>query len=353
MARLPISSDLEYLRAAPRKELGRWPTPLDLIRSRQGTLWVKRDDLSGFGRGGVKTRKIEHLLSWVAERGYREIVTPVANVTNLAHDLGTAEPLFDLSAKVLVVDHPRLPAHQRQGAFEGAGAAVSLLGPSRFLVAARLAGMLVSGAARRRGTFMALPSLSHPHGIAGPARGFLEMVEQMMEQYGVYPEAVFITAASGATCAGFLLAARALVAAGMPPIRVVGVQVHEGPIGMWIRGLIEWSQRKLPLAASSNSPRIQLLEEELHGGFGRFPRSVVEVCRRVHEQTGLRVDPIFGGKTWCAMERMLQRRRLDGPVVYWHCGYTPDWEALALPDRMAHEAYDNAGATASGRFPGC
>ena len=47
--------NIEVLQAAPRVDLGQWPTPVEYL---ERGIWVKRDDLSGLGRGGAKARKI-------------------------------------------------------------------------------------------------------------------------------------------------------------------------------------------------------------------------------------------------------------------------------------------------------
>ena len=51
--------NIEVLQAAPRVDLGQWPTPVEYL---ERGIWVKRDDLSGLGRGGAKARKIEHVV---------------------------------------------------------------------------------------------------------------------------------------------------------------------------------------------------------------------------------------------------------------------------------------------------
>jgi 1-aminocyclopropane-1-carboxylate deaminase/D-cysteine desulfhydrase-like pyridoxal-dependent ACC family enzyme len=64
----------------------------------------------------------------------------------------------------------------------------------------------------------------------------------------------------------------------------------------------------------------------LCGGFGRFTPELVALCERVEAEAGLSLDPIFGGKTWSVMERHLDREKpRDGDVLYWHCGYTPEF----------------------------
>jgi D-cysteine desulfhydrase len=326
---LPDTAALGRLLRAPRFELGKWPTPLEPIPCDSGPLWVKRDDLSGFGRGGVKTRKIEHMIAYLAARGYEELITVVANITNLAHDLGPALARVGIRPAVLAVDEPSLPHNRRADFFREAGAPVALLGKSQLLAAASLARTAARSSLRRK-TFIALPSLSHPAAVAGAARGFLEMTQQFREM-GEYPRTVFITVASGATYAGFLLAETALREAGLPPIRIIGVQVHQHRARAWIAGLARWSQWRLGIPGGPDARRIELDGSALEGGFGRFNDGTARLCHRVREQFDLRIDPIFGGKTWSVMERWLAANRPRGPVVYWHCGYTPDWESVGCP----------------------
>lgn len=326
MDSLPSCPDIDRIRNAPYLPLGKWPTPLERVETYLGPIWVKRDDLSGFGRGGVKTRKIEHLIGYLEPRGYREVITVVANITNLAHDLAPALAKVGMRPAVLAVDEPSLPAAIRAEFFREAGASVSLLGKSQLMAAVRLACVAVRSS-RTGKTFVALPSLSHPSAVAGAAQGFLEMVQQL-QQSGEYPETVFITVASGATYAGFLLAERALAASGMPSIRVIGVRVHQHRARPWILNLMRWSKWKLGLSSSLALPRIELIDHAIEGGFGRFSPETVQTCRDVQDRYNLRIDPIFGGKTWSAMDRWLAHHRPRGPVVYWHCGYTPDWERM-------------------------
>jgi D-cysteine desulfhydrase len=64
--------------------LGTWPTPLEPATDAvPAALWVKRDDLSGWGRGGAKARKLEYLLGHLRAHGYTDVVALTGNVTNL------------------------------------------------------------------------------------------------------------------------------------------------------------------------------------------------------------------------------------------------------------------------------
>jgi 1-aminocyclopropane-1-carboxylate deaminase/D-cysteine desulfhydrase-like pyridoxal-dependent ACC family enzyme len=173
-----------------------------------------------------------------------------------------------------------------------------------------------------------LPGVSHPAGIVGNAAGFVELVDQLGAEGRQLPRTVFVTAATGTTVAGFLLAERALRACGHPAIRIVGAQIYPGRIHQATRWLGRWAALfatgRLPLSFPT-----EISAQALGGGFGRFTPELAALCERVQAEAGISIDPIFGGKTWAVMEDHLRHRRpADGETLYWHCGFTPEWRTL-------------------------
>ncbi len=72
----------------PRAQLGLWPTPihkLDRLGEDIGhsNLYIKRDDLSGLGLGGNKTRSLEFLLGDAVDKGADVIITAGGLQSNL------------------------------------------------------------------------------------------------------------------------------------------------------------------------------------------------------------------------------------------------------------------------------
>jgi len=320
---------LDWLREQRRAPLGIFPTPVEQFSLEGGpAIWVKRDDLSGWGRGGAKARKIEFLLGYMHARGYTDLVTVAGNVTNLAFDLLPALERERIGAHLHIIDDPVVPHEARHAIFAGLEGRVTLLGKSR--TEAFIATWTVWARLRAQGRkpFWVLPGVSHPAGILGNAFGFIEMAEDLVARGQPLPETVFVTAATGTTVAGFLLAERALRDAGFPPIRVVGVQVYPGRTSASIRVLSYWVARHSGGKLGHDFP-IEVDSSALAGGFGRYGADLADTCERVRSETGLFIDPIFGGKTWAAMEDHLRLvRPRDLGVLYWHCGYTPEWRVL-------------------------
>jgi 1-aminocyclopropane-1-carboxylate deaminase/D-cysteine desulfhydrase-like pyridoxal-dependent ACC family enzyme len=322
-----LVNDLEVILAVRHCELGRWPTPVGEIETPFGAVLVKRDDLSGFGRGGAKTRKIESLIAYLLTHGHDELVTVAGNITNLAFDLLPALRQADVRSSLFILDEPPIDSRLRERLFGEILGELHLLGRSRATATAAAVGAYLRARKTGRQPLLLLPGATHPVAVAGNARGFIEMVAQLEESGTRLPETVFVTAASGTTVAGFLVAEHALRRTGRRPIQIVGVQVYPGPLKTQAIGLIRWTERFLRLSDRVPRERIVLDSSQLHHGFGAYPDSLAAACKHLRSESGIALDPIFGGKTWAAMEASRRRRR-PGSVLYWHCGYTPEWQAL-------------------------
>ncbi|HTQ06190.1 MAG TPA: pyridoxal-phosphate dependent enzyme [Polyangiaceae bacterium] len=324
------ASALERLLAAPRVSLAHFPTPIETVAASAGpAVLVKRDDRSGWGRGGAKARKIEHLLGELKQRGRDELVTVVGNITNLAFDLLPALDANGIRGSLFVIDDPPAPPAEREAIFAGVRERVTLLGPSRAQAVRAVVGRWL--AARREGgrPLWTLPGVSHPAAVIGNACGFVEMALQREREGRSLPKVVYVSAATGTTIAGFLLGEHALREAGRAPIRVVGVQVYPGRMHSSVSWLLRWTEDRLGLVSRVPRERIEIDVSELGDGFGRYPASLAERCLALENEAGLKLDPIFGGKTWAAMSSALARERArDETALYWHCGYTPEWRQL-------------------------
>jgi 1-aminocyclopropane-1-carboxylate deaminase len=325
------STALARLRACPRVSLGCWPTPLEPLRNAGPSgLWVKRDDLSGWGRGGAKARKLEYLLGHLRAHGYTDVVTLTGNVTNLVFDILPALDTCGIESRILVVNYPGARPTDREAIFAGVRDRVELLGADWTAAVARALALWSRARVAGRRPFLLLPGAAHPGSVIGNACGLVELADQLSERDFPSGAQVWVTVATGTTLAGFLLGAHAVAAAGGPRIRVVGVAIDRAPLTTFTLGLIRWTERLLGIPTLVPANHVQILAHEGKTPFAGFTPDVETVCQRVRREFQLRLDPIFGGKTWYAMERRLMAGpgRTPRPVVYWHCGFTPEWQRL-------------------------
>jgi D-cysteine desulfhydrase len=323
---------IERLRARPRAGLGTFPTEVEKRRGPLGEpLWIKRDDLSGLGRGGAKARKIDLLIGHMLTHGYDELITVAGNVTNLAFDLLPALRRFGLRASLFIADEPRLAPAARERLFAGVRDGVQLTSASHAEAAVQVAAAWTRARAAGRRPFALLPGAAHPIGVLGNALGFLELADQLEARGEPLPSAVLVTAATGTTLAGFVLAEALLRASGRAPVRVIGVQAYGRATRAQTLALLRWSARALGLALRIPAVRVELDPRALAGGFGRFTPEQAALCAQVERSHGLTLDPIFGGKTWSVLEaRAEEFARTGRPPLYWHCGFTPEWAELGV-----------------------
>jgi 1-aminocyclopropane-1-carboxylate deaminase/D-cysteine desulfhydrase-like pyridoxal-dependent ACC family enzyme len=325
----PVSSvALDRLAACPRVPLGCWPTPLERPGPAAPPVWVKRDDLSGWGRGGAKARKLEYLLGHAQGHQYSDVVMVTGNVTNLVFDILPALDRSGIRSRILVVNYPRGQPTDREAIFSPVRDRVELLEADWAGAIARALALWTRARLAGRRPFLLLPGAAHPASVIGNAGGLIELAEQL-DQQDCSDATVWVTVATGTTLAGFLLGAHAVAAAGGPRIRVVGVAVDRAPLAAFTLGLIRWTERFLGLPTLVPTGHIEIRSVDGELPFAAFTPEVEAACYRVRRDCEFELDPIFGGKTWRAMEQTLTAHRDDRrPVVYWHCGFTPEWRGL-------------------------
>src|SRR5712692_9448756 len=227
----PVSSvALDRLAACPRVPLGCWPTPLERLGPAGPRVWVKRDDLSGWGRGGAKARKLEYLLGHVRAHGYSEVITVTGNVTNLVFDILPALDLLGIGSRILVVNYPRERPSDRATTFASVRDRIELLETDWMGAIARALALWSRARLAGRRPFLLLPGAAHPASVIGNARGLIELAGQLGAGTPDAGAVVFVTVATGTTFAGFLLGAHALAAAGGPRLRIIGAAVDGAPV---------------------------------------------------------------------------------------------------------------------------
>jgi 1-aminocyclopropane-1-carboxylate deaminase/D-cysteine desulfhydrase-like pyridoxal-dependent ACC family enzyme len=330
------SSALRAMFGQSQRPLGRWPTPLESIEHPGlGRVLVKRDDLAGFGgegRSGVKARKLEGLLEHMQAKGLNVLRMPLGNITNLGPALVAEAGKRGIAVHLDLVDDPPLRAESRRAVHSGYADIARLYGPSYVSAALRLGGRLVRDRLARTRSICVPPSPAHPSAIIGMARGYLEMVRHAKAQFGTLPSAVYLASASGTSVAGLALGEALGRAAGDPPVRIIAVQVVPEPLRLWLPVLFTWTLRHLR-PARIPFPKCEVVAWPSHTTYGRFSAEHEAICARVEDSFGLTIDPVYGAKSWDVMERM----PIDHggrPPLFWHCGFTPTWRALAEELRL-------------------
>jgi 1-aminocyclopropane-1-carboxylate deaminase/D-cysteine desulfhydrase-like pyridoxal-dependent ACC family enzyme len=311
-------TDTQRILQAPRLRIGQWPTPLEPCAALPA-LWIKRDDLSGFGRGGVKTRKLEFFLGYFLERNIRSLVIVVPNLSNLRADIEAVAEKLDLNIHFIVANDPPLA---NRSLTDTAFIRYHMAGKSMISVAWQLLYRYLKVKRKEKKTAMILPGACHPSAVLGTAAGLLEMVDQCREQHIPPPRHVFISASGGSSAAGLVLASLLLREQGIADICVHVTRVYPIPLKWWIRFLLLWTRRRFGLQIKIKNLPVRIWKEKI--AYGEHTAELEECCSAIKEKWNLNVDHIYGARTWTAMQKFAANEYKGDGLVFWHCGFTPD-----------------------------
>ncbi len=331
------SSDIVRVLGLPVVPLGTWPTPLACVEDPQiGPLLIKRDDLAGYGgdtQSGVKARKIEGLLAHMRDRGLTKLTLPLGNLTNLGPDLVRAAQSVGIEVDLMITNLPVLPKGIRESLFAPIRSNVTLFGGSSIAATARLAGRAIRSKLAGDGSLVLPPSPAHPVAMAGTARGYFEAMSQCKTETGTLPSCVYVASASGSTVAGFIIGEALMRAAGAPRVRIVAVTVSEEPIHIWLSWFVKWTIGYFDLRLPK-TPDVKICRVPENLAYARFISLHKDICRRVWDTHAIRIDPIYGAKSWLALVRHETNMKApkDGRLpLFWHCGFTPNWPVFDRP----------------------
>jgi len=337
------------LPALPRFPLAQLPTPLEEAPRLSAALGsvrivVKRDDLTGLGLGGNKTRKLEYLLGDALAAGATVVLTEGPVQSNHCRQTAAAAARAGLRC-ILVLsgadEHPPL---------QGNLLLDHLFGAEVYLVRSRaeraaLLGQLARACAERGEHPFVMPTGgSTPVGAAAYVHATLELVNQLLERR-LHPSRLYLaTSTSGGTHAGLALGARLLG----HPFRVVGVAVEPdgGAIHRRVVELANETAALLGFPPQLTADDVTVDDRWVGPDYGVPDARTIEAIMLAARTEGLVLDPVYTGKAMAALighvrEGMLQPGET---VIFLHTGGAP--ALFAQADSLAPSfTRKNAGAS--------
>lgn len=336
---MPPTSALAALDAAPRFELGHWPTPLTpchRLREAVGgpLVWLKRDDCSGLALGGNKTRKLEHLVGRALADGCTGIVTFGALQSNHARQTAAACAAAGLTCD-LILTRSVARADEHYG---GSGNLLldRVLGATVHLedddeaAGARWRALRDRAADDGRRLHLVGPGGSDPIGTLGYVRAALELGTQL-DGLGLDVDRIVVAASTGGTAAGLL----------------VGLALDDRDVEVDIACVYRPADRTAEvvddLAAATAAMlgghdlglgRRSVDDAALGDGYGIPSASGRDAIELLARTEGVLLDPVYTGKAFAHLVRRITEGALGGAgdVVFVHTGgapglfaYAPEW----------------------------
>lgn len=320
----------------PRETLAALPTPLmpapRLAAALQvRSLYVKRDDLTGFAMAGNKARPLEFLIAAARAERADVLLTGGTAGSNFCAAAAAAATWADLGCELVIAGHPQAGrAHPNLELARAFGARLHWTGDSDRtsvdIAIPHLASQLEDSGRRvyplPRGGATAL-------GAAGYAIAAWELDAQLAE-LGIQACQMVVAVGSGGTMAGLLAGGAALGGR----LRVTGASVSRPPAEAAGRALTLARQCArllgLPIARSSE---INLVDAR-GPGHARPSEAGLRAGQLALRTAGLVLDPVYTAKALGAVPAAAADTA--DPVVFWHTGGLVD--ALAfLPAELGED----------------
>lgn len=304
-----------------RVQLAKLPTPIEtlprLSKALGGPrLLIKRDDLTGLGFGGNKTRKLEYLAADALAKGCRTLLSTGAVQSNHCRQVAAAAAKFGLDCVlVLAGDEPTkaqgnlfldllsgaqvrfVPRDQRDQALADAAAQVESQQRKPYLI---------------------------PYGGSNAigALGYHRAMEELRDQ-GVDPDWIVFATSSGGTQAGMALGARATGAR----VKILGISVDKSAdeFSRTVADIANDGARHLRQNANFRPSDFFINDDYCAAGYGVLTSAEKEAIQLFARYEAILLDPVYTGRAAAGMIDLIRRGffKPEEQVLFWHTGGTP------------------------------
>jgi len=326
---LLLIPDIKKIVGLNKINLGKWPTPLIRYNLTE-QFYIKRDDLSGYGRGGIKTRKLEGFVAHVKSYSYTDIVIIVPNISNLRADFEVLAESLDINIHLVVANDPFLTDEIRNTFPLHKKIRYTITGTSKLSAVFYFFKVYFKLRLQNKKAGLFFPSLSHPASVMGAAGGMMELLLQLNEQnVKKNTTHVFISGCTGSSAAGLILAGAVIRAEKIADFKIHVVKVFPIPLRLWIWFILKWTRYRYSLSTMIRLSDICIKKKYTNLNYGKSDIILEDICHRIREEFDMDIDPVYGARTWGEMQDFINTPSFKSSrdtLVFWNCGYTKGWE---------------------------
>ena len=304
---------MRSLDSFPRVSLGTFPTPihrLDNISELVHTnVFIKRDDLTGLGLGGNKTRKLEFLLADARAQGAELVFTTGGAQSN--HAMLTAAACARLNLRcILILKKRGVTARLGNQLLEHLmGTEVIFMDTDDYAD--------IYAEMDRIGTSLGVPYYKIPCGGSNAlgSLGYVNCIREITAQ-GHFDHLI-CAEGSGGTMAGLALGAKLFA----PDTRVHGMMVDTDPFDVITPAIMRGAAALLE-ADVEITPADYHLRDMCGPGYAISSPEGAEAVSLLAEREGIFLDPVYTGKAFAGLLALAREGafRPEDRVLFLHSG---------------------------------
>jgi D-cysteine desulfhydrase family pyridoxal phosphate-dependent enzyme len=321
------------MRTPPRIKFLHLPTPVEALPRLTAelggpNLLVKRDDLTGLGMGGNKTRKLEYLLAEAQANGARSVITAGAIQSN--HCRQTAAACARLGFACTLVLSGEKPSSATGNLL------LDQLFNARFVWTSRQQREQALQQAFQQAWDDGKRPYLIPYGGSNTtgASAYVFAIQEMLDQ-DIRPDWIVFASSSAGTQAGLVAGARILGYQG----KILGISVDEPEPALkaHVAELASATSDSLGEKHNFDPQEILVSADYVGAGYGVMAEAEINAIRLFAHTEGLLLDPVYTGRAAAGLIDLVRKGffKRGEMVLFWHTGGTPalfseKYSALAI-----------------------
>jgi len=312
---------MKHLSDLSRESFGVFPTPfykLKNISAKYGkNIWIKRDDMCGVALGGNKVRKLEFLLADARAQGCDTVFTTGGAQSN--HAMLTAACAARLGMRCILILKERGVTARRGNLIldEIFDADVRFMDTDSYDdIYAEMHRVAEELAKEGHKSYFIPCGGSNPLGSLGYAGCVEEFAAQAKERDLAIGHIVSATGSGGST-AGLLLGTKLFC----PGVKVTGIGVDDDPFEDIVPDLAAKAAALLGSELERTPDDFEMVYN-LGAGYAIPNSEDTPYIEELARLEGVLLDPVYTGKAWTGMLKLLQQGYFDGQdnIVFVHTG---------------------------------
>jgi D-cysteine desulfhydrase family pyridoxal phosphate-dependent enzyme len=305
----------------PRQRFAVLPTPIEELPRltkflHAPRLLIKRDDLTGLGLGGNKTRKLEFLVAEALAKDSRMLITAGAVQSNHCRQTAAAAALFGLDCILILAGDPQDRASGNLLLDHLFGA--EIIWTTRSHRDQVLASTYTQACEQGCRPYLVPYGGSNPTG----ACAYAFAIQELLAQTAAIDWIVFASS-SGGTQAGMVVGANLFGYSG----NILGISIDEpqnilqNHIAELAFSTADFLGKQIFFSASD----ILVNADYLGEGYGILGEPEREAIRIFARQSGVLLDPVYTGRAAAGLIDLIRQGyfRSTDTILFWHTGGTP------------------------------
>jgi len=300
------------------------PTPIQKLKGfpllPSNSIFIKRDDLTGFFLSGNKIRKLEFLIFDALRKKADCLITCGGFQSNHARATAILGAQFGLETHLVLFGDgpPQLDGNLFLNRL--VNAKIKYIPSEQYPQIDLIMSQISSGLkASGRKPYIIPEGASNELGVWGYIKAGME-IKRQLDPMKLRIEKIVTAVGSGGTYAGLWISSRLL----NWEVKIYGINVKDtAPVFVdRIYNLIAAVRKKFDLDIQLRKEEIQIIDGYVGEGYAKSRKEELELIQCVAENTGIILDPVYTGKAMYGLIDQIKRGRFSSQeeILFLHTG---------------------------------